>query len=86
MKALFLLTEWTLGLLTGAAFVVACAARGEGTEVAPVIYAFDLLGGCLGAALFGGLMLPLLGLPLGLMLLAGFNAVALAGAGFRMRS
>jgi hypothetical protein len=86
IKPLFLFMEWTLGLFTGAAFVVACGVMGEGEEVAPVLYAFDLLGGCLGAALFAGIMLPLLGLPLGLLLLAGFNAVALAASGFSMRN
>lgn len=84
-KLLFLGLETALGFATGAAFVGACGQLGEGEGVVPLIYAVDLLGGLLGAALFAGVMLPLLGLPLSAALLAGANGVACAVIGFIRR-
>jgi hypothetical protein len=84
-QALFLVLEGGLGFLTGAAFVIACGEMGEGDRVAPQLYAFDLMGGAVGAALYAGIMLPLLGLPLASALLACVNAIALLTVGIIRR-
>lgn len=65
------------GALTGSVYPVACAqSPGPPGRVVRVLYAADLLGGCLGALFGGALLLPLLGVPqnclvVSLSLLAG---------------
>jgi spermidine synthase len=79
IEVLFMAMQGFLGFLTGVAFVTACQLMGEGKEVAPLIYAFDLIGAFLGASLFAGVMLPLLGLPLTAVFLAGINTYPALG-------
>ena len=61
---LFPLLALVAGALTGMAFPLAVALmRGSAGRVAGVLYAADLVGGCLGALLGAVLFVPVLGIP-----------------------
>ena len=65
------------GSLTGIAFPLAAAtAPADGGRTAGILYGADLMGGCLGALVGTGLLVPLLGLP---QTCATIMLVALAG-------
>jgi spermidine synthase len=60
----FHLLALTAGALTGMAFPLALALmRGSGGGAAGMLYGVDLLGGCLGAVLGAGFLVPVLGIP-----------------------
>jgi len=80
-EALYLLLALTAGGLAGMAFPLAVAlVGGEEARAAGLLYAADLVGGCLGALATAALAVPLLGLDqtalaVALIALAGLAAL-----------
>ncbi len=78
MQAAFGLLSLGLGTAAGAGYLVACRLAGDSPGIAARVYAFDLIGGFLGASLFAAIILPMSGMYYAILLLAMLNGLAAA--------